>query len=190
MTARNIDISNQILTSVDSFEFTDASVFSSNTITSTNSGIYSSGSGICRLQFDLLSTNYFTQNPDTAFLTFLTRVDTVNLDQSDLRGSGVVFGDVSALPGGTTLNPSTQAITHFSSLDTDTTTGQSYKILPDSALPGTLSDGVTYTFVIDSIRNSDGTAKLRYRVYDAAILLYDSAELIESYAIYDHICFC
>lgn len=131
---------------------------------SSDAGGWNLGAGRFTLSFDFFSTDYFAQNPGGHF-AIVTRCPT-NLLATDIRGQGMILGNVSGAVNGSSVAPTAQIETFFSNL-----AAPGNRLLPNTGTYDPLVDGVTYRILLSSSLRSDGTQWIRYQIYQ-----FDSGE--------------
>ncbi|WP_019573365.1 hypothetical protein [Curvibacter lanceolatus] len=130
------------------------------------------------LTFDFLSNGYFAANP-TAHIFVCVRQDPA-LVGKQIRGQGIVLGNVSLAPGGTPFFPSTQIETWCNGIYPG-----SY-LLSAPGAPPILEDGVIYTFQIFTHVTPDRSVQtIRYRVWQGSSMLYDSGNVTDPNQYFD-----
>lgn len=135
---------------------------------SSNAGGWNLGAGRLTLSFDFFSTNYFAQNPGGHF-AIVTRCPT-SLLATDIRGQGMILGNVSGALNGSSVVPTAQIETFFSNL-----AAPGNRLLPDTGTYDPLVDNTTYRILLSTSIRSDGTQWIRYQLYkfDSGETAYD-----------------
>lgn len=140
---------------------------------------YNQDFGRCSLQFDFYSQDYFAQNPNGHF-AIITRCDTDNI-ATEIRGQGVIIGNVSGAPNGSPVFPTVQIETFFSNL-----AAPGNRLLPDTYTYEPLVDNKTYRVIVSSTVRADGSRWIRYELYSLNVaessydLIRDTGDVLDN----------
>jgi hypothetical protein len=138
-----------VSTNIPNFSFTSNVAITElrHEVPSIPTGGWNTTSGSCVLQFEFVSTGFFTANP-TAHFAVGTRID-LDLIGTAVRGAGAAFGDLRGATEGTQTNPGAQIETWSNGL-----AGPDYRqLIPNASSPANkpLLDGVRYQCFIETV---------------------------------------
>jgi hypothetical protein len=140
--------------------------------------------------FNVLSNGYFAANPTGHFILVLRKSgDAVwgadgQIVSSNIRGQGVLFGNVSQAPNGCQVVPGTQLETLFKGLGTNPE--GDLLLTPSTTPPPQMHDGVQYTVMLLSDISTDRkTQTLRYLLWAQGQEIYDSGYVNDPNTLFD-----
>lgn len=115
------------------------------------------------VQFEFVTTNYFSQNPNGHF-AIVARCDTSQI-ATKVLGQGAAIGNLTGAQEGTSVNPGAQIETFFADL---LAAGTRY-LVPNAAAAKPLLDNTRYRVVVESVRTQAGYNKTRLAISRANI---------------------
>lgn len=115
------------------------------------------------VQFEFVTTNYFSQNPNGHF-AIVARCDTSQI-ATKVLGQGAAIGNLTGAQEGTSVNPGAQVETFFADL---LAVGTRY-LVPKAATAKPLLDNTRYRVVVESVRTQAGYNKTRLAISRANI---------------------
>jgi len=157
-----------------------------------NLTIYNGGPGFHErfyVVFDVLSNGYFSQNPYGHFILVLRKSgDAVwgpdgQIVSSNIRGQGVLFGNVSLAENGCQVVPGSQIETLFKGLGP---APGDYLLTPSTTAPPQMQDGVKYSVMLLSDISADrSTQTIRYMLWSNNVQIYDSGYVNDPKKLFD-----
>lgn len=129
------------------------------------------GAGRQTLSFDLISTDFFLNNPN-AHCAIILRCDTAAIvSVPAVRGQGILIGNATAVPTGSSdLNPTCLIETWFNGMvGLSTVDNFVFSNSEGARSKGGMLDNVPYRVVIDSIKTNEGNRYIRYRVWSRPV---------------------
>lgn len=143
------------------------------------------GAGRQTVSFDVLSTNYFSLNPN-AHTAIVLRCDT-DVIASYVRGQGMLFGNATGFAFPSDLNPTPMVETWFNNLvGLSTSDNYTWSNSDGARSKGGMLDGVTYRVVVDSTKTNDGARYIRYRMWSRPVANGPYIPEVDTGDILDH----